>query len=370
MAHDFLRIEFDGDEIDTVYSDLIQLEVELDDDLASMFRLRLSMLQTAEGWTSLDDENLKVWAPVTITAGFEDDNEELLTGYVTHVKPNFSANPEQAYLDVWGMDASVMMDRVEVLKEWPSKKDSDIATEIFQSYSLTPQVEDTSFVHDEAVSTIIQRETDMQFLKRLALRNGYECYVQGSDAYFGLPTIDEETQPLLAVHFGSETNIHNFSISVDAMTPVNVGMTQIDRLNKETIEVNIETSEQTSLGATDAAGILSTGMDAGQVYVGCNSVASQTEMESLCKGLYHRSEWFVSAQGEVNANNYAHVLMPRKPITVKGIGETYSGVYYVNHVTHVFTGNGYTQRVRMKRNALMPSGDEDFGDSGGLLGGL
>ena len=177
-------------------------------------------------------------------------------------------------------------------------------------------------------------------------------------------------QPILAVHFGSETNISNFSVQVDAMAPVNVGMFQIHRLNKEGTDVNIEIGEQTVLGAMDSAGILAAGMDAGQVYVGCNSTADVTEMEALCRGLYHRSDWFITAQGEVDANVYAHVLMPRKPITVKGIGETYSGVYYVNHVTHRFSGSGYKQFVRMKRNALMPTGDEDFGESGGLLGGL
>lgn len=370
MPHDFVRIEFDGEEIDTVYSDLLQLEVELDDDLASMFRLRLSMIQIAEGWTSLDDERLRVWKPVTITAGFEDNNEELMTGYITHVKPNFQADPEQAYLDIWGMDASVMMDRIEKLKDWPNKKDSDIATEIFQSYGLSPEVEDTGVVHDEAVSTIIQRETDMQFLKRLSLRNGYECYVQGGSGYFGPPLIDEDPQPILAVHFGRETNIHNFALSVDAMMPVNIGMFQVDRLNKEVIEVNVESSEQTSLGNVDTAGLLAPGMEPGRVYIGSNGAMGEPEMQALCQGLYHKAEWFVMAQGEIDANNYSHVLMPRKPVTVKGIGESYSGVYYVNHVTHVFTGDGYTQKVKMKRNALIPTGDEDFAGDGSFLGGL
>ena len=35
------------------------------------------------------------------------------------------------------MDASVLMDRVEVLKDWPNRKDSDIAQEIFDTYGLS-----------------------------------------------------------------------------------------------------------------------------------------------------------------------------------------------------------------------------------------
>ena len=37
------------------------------------------------------------------------------------------------------MDASVLMDREDKLKDWPNKKDSDIATEIFRRYGLTPR---------------------------------------------------------------------------------------------------------------------------------------------------------------------------------------------------------------------------------------
>jgi phage protein D len=366
MQHDFLQIEIDGEEIETLYSDLIKLEVELDDDLASMFRLRLCLLQTHEGWTNLDDERLRVWKPVTIAAGFEDNTEELFTGYITHIKPRFHASPGEATLDIWGMDASVLMDRVEKLKAWPSVKDSDIATEIFQSYGLAANVDVTGVVHDEAVSTIIQRETDMQFLKRLALRNGYECYVKGAAGFFKLPEIDTETQPILAVHFGEETNLYNFSVNVDAIAPANIGMAQIDRMNKDVIDVSIEASTQATLGAMNAAGILGVGMEPGKVFVGMNSASGNAEMQALCQGLYHKAEWFIQAEGEVNANQYQHVLLPRKPITVKGAGETYSGVYYVHHVTHVFTASGYTQQIKMKRNAILPTGDEDFGGGMGI----
>ena len=46
--------------------------------------------------------------------------------------------------------------------------------------------------------------------------------------------------------------------------------------------------------------------------------------------------------------------------TIKGIGETHSGLYYVTHVTHIFTADGYLQRFRVKRNGLLPTGAEDF----------
>jgi phage protein D len=368
MEHENFTIEIEGEEVSDLYQDLVNLEVELDDELASMFRLRIAIMQQPDGiWTYLDDERLMVWKQVNITAGFESGTEELISGYITHVKPYFDPDPSQCLLEIWGMDGSVLMDREEKLKDWPNKKDSDIASEIFSLYGFTPEVEDTAVIHDEAVSTIIQRETDMQFLKRLALRNGFECYVEGTTGYFRPPQVDATPQPILAVHFGGETNVNRFSIEVNALTPANVAMFQVDRANKETLDVVAESSLQTAMGDTDTSGILAAGMNPGQVYIGMNVVTGNPEMTALCQGLFHKAEWFITGEGEVAGNQYGHVLRPRRTVTIKGVGETHSGVYYVMNVTHTFTSDGYTQNFKVKRNAIMPTGSEEFSSSSGLF---
>jgi phage protein D len=371
MENENFIIKIEGEEVSDLYPDLISLEVELDEDMAGMFRLHIAIMQQTDGtWSYIDDERFMVWKKVEITAGFESGAEELISGYITHVKPHFDPDPSQCTLEIWGMDGSVLMDREEKLKDWPNKKDSDIASEIFSLYGFTPEVEDTEVIHDEAVSTIIQRETDIQFLKRLALRNGFECYVEGTTGYFRSPQVDAAPQPVLAIHFGDETNVNGFSIEVNALNPVNVAMLQVDRLNKEILDATAESSRQTPLGSTDAAGLLTAGISPGKVYIGMNTATGNPEMTALCQGLFHQVEWFVTGEGEIAGNHYGHVLKPRGTVTIKGVGETYSGVYYVTHVTHTFTSEGYIQVFKVKRNGIMPTGSEDFSSSSGLLGGL
>lgn len=370
MSNDFLQIEIDKQEIDSIYTDLIRLEVELDTEMASAFRLRLCMVSGDGQWTNLDEDHIGIWKPIVIKAGFEDNFEELLEGYITQIKPDFGSNPEEAILEIWGMDASVMLDRIEKLFAWPDLTDSEIAEKIFKEHKLTPSVTDTEIVHEEKVSTIIQRETDMQFLKRLAVRNGYECYVQGSTGYFGPSDMDSDPQPVLSVHFGEETNASNFKLTVDGMSPASVAMAQLERNSKEIQEVNISASTLTSLGDTDSAGLLSQGMTAGQLFVGKNGAYGTEEMTRLCQGLYHKADWFVHAEIEVHANDYNHVIMPRKRITVRGVGEKFSGVYYVARVKHVFTPDGYTQYVALQRNGILPTGDEVYEESSLLSAAL
>lgn len=361
MENENFSIAIDGEEAADIYPDLDTLEVELDDEMAALFRLRLTLLLEPDGvWRYLDEERFRAWKPVSISAGFGGGTEELISGYITHVKPVFDPDPSLCMLEIWGMDASVLMDREEKLKDWPDKKDSDIASEIFSLYGLSAEVEDTEVIHDEAVSTIIQRETDIQFLKRLALRNGFECFVAGTTGYFRPPQVDASPQPVLAVHFGTAGNVESFALEVNAAAPANVAMFQVDRVNKEILEVRAESSQQTVLGDLDAVGLLAAGMSPGQLYIGMNAATGNPEMTGLCQGLFHQAEWFVRGEGEIAGNRYGHVLMPRGTVTIKGIGETYSGVYYVSHVTHVFSTAGYVQHFRVKRNAIMPTGSEDF----------
>lgn len=375
MANAQFSISIEGDEVVDLYQDLIGLTVELDATAPATFRFQLALLRQEDGtWTHLDDERLQVWNAVALEGGFEESGlEPLVSGYITQVRPLFDPDETRCTLEITGLDHSVRMDRQEKLKDWPDKKDSDIVAELFDAYGLsaTPGIEitDTSIVHDKAVSTIIQRETDWQFLQRLALRNGFHCYLEGDTGYFQPPNLNAEMQPLLAAHFGDETTLVRLSLTVDALQPTEVAMYQVDRFSKEVLEAAVSASTLAALGATDSTALVPAGLENGQVYVGKNAATGTPEMSALCQGLFHEGAWFVEAEGEVNANAYAHVLRPRRPVTLKGVAETYSGIYYVTHVTHAFTPDGYGQFFRARRNGVLPTGDEDFA-GGGLLGGL
>ena len=54
------------------------------------------------------------------------------------------------------------------------------------------------------------------------------------------------------------------------------------------------------------------------------------------------------------------------PIYVRGAGQQFSGIYYVDRVLHTFTGNGYVQKFSMRRNALGLAGQENFTEDNAL----
>ncbi|VVS94490.1 phage late control D family protein [Desulfoluna spongiiphila] len=364
MENEHLAIEVEGEEANDLYPHLVWVEVEKEAGLSDMFAVQLALSCDHQGtWELLEDARLRPWKQITFRAGFDAADETLLSGYITHMAPVFDPDPAACVLEIRGMDASVLMDRNEVLKAWPDKKDSDIAREIFESYGFTADVEETEVVHREAISTIIQRETDLQFLKRLALRNGFECYVEEKTGCFKKPNLTAAPQPVLAVHFGNETSVHGFSLSVSALGPAHVAVAQVDRLGKEVLKTHISENDQPLLGRLDASDLRPAGISSATLCVDRKVATGQPEMDLFAKAIHHQAHWFVTGRGEVMGNHYGHVLKARQTVPIKGIGDTFSGLYTITRVTHTFTDEGYSQRFSAKRNALEPTGSETFSDS-------
>lgn len=361
-------IEINDEDAADLLLSLSEMEVEDDHRLAATFKIKLGVSQLGDGsWSCLDDERLALWSKVSIKMTVAEEETELIKGYITHIKPNLHADESKCEVLIIGMDGSCLMSLEEKIKDWPNKTDSDIANEIFQDYSLDAQVDQVEVVHEEAVSTIIQRETDIRFLKRLARRNGFECFVKGDTGYFRKPVFTDPPQPILAAHFGGESNLISFAAHLNGLRPATVQMQQIDAVAKEMLDANVEQSDQLQLGRDGALAVTIPNGNVSKMYVKQALATSQAEMQNLCTALLDEAEWFSEAHGEINSVAYGSALEARKLVPIRGVSEPFSGLYYVTNVKHVFTVNNYTQKFTARRNALAP-GPDDFGSS--LLGGL
>src|SRR5258708_6989204 len=230
-------ISIGGKPAQDLFLALLEMEVEEDHRLASVFRIRLSIqLQDDGTWALLDDDRLQLWKKIEITASIDDDETPLITGYLTNIDVHIDPDENNSYLELKGMDATCLMNLEEKIKDWPKQSDSDIATQIFKNYNLTPKVDDTGVTHDDTVATIIQRDTDIQFLKRLARRNGLECVVRGDTGFFAKPVLTGQPQPVMAALFGADTNLDSFEGRIMATRPVQVEMHQIYTIEKQGLD--------------------------------------------------------------------------------------------------------------------------------------
>ncbi len=60
----------------------------------------------------------------------------------------------------------------------------------------------------------------------------------------------------------------------------------------------------------------------------------------------------VTAEGELDAVRYGRLLEARGLVGVRGVGDTYDGLYYVKQVTHVIEAGSYKQRFSLSRDGV------------------
>jgi len=350
-----------------------QIDIEDNATLADMIRLRIALGVDAEGskWNVLDEDIFPRLTNIKVGVAVGSANAvPLISGYVIETHAEMSNVPGQSVLSVTGMDPTVLMHLEEKVKPWPNMADSDVASAIFSdgAYGFTPVVDTTKWTRQEDNQTLIQRGSDIQFLRQLAEHNGYECFVELNDSsgavegHFHAAKHDQAAQGVLSVNMGSATNVNAFSARFDMLGPTTAQVTGLDEESGSDQPTQITSSAQAGLGSAK-----STEVDRPRKVLLSNTGMAQTgELQVLAQAVVDRSAWAIVAEGELNAVAYGGVLRAKRPVSVRGAGRQFSGVYYVEKVLHSFTADGYTQRFTLRRNALGVTGSEKFTDDGGL----
>jgi phage protein D len=250
------------------------------------------------------------------------------------------------------------MNLQEKQRPWPNQADHEIALAVFASNGLSSEVEDTQ-VQQTELATTMQNETDIQFLRRLAYRNGYECRVRAGVGQFRSPDLAGPSQKLLAMGYGPEANLATLTVLVDGTPFTAPQIRRVDPVTKQEDTKTLADLPEHKLGA-DTLSDLRTELPDGHFLVTRRTAASAAEMQAWLRAAQRQAGRFVTVQGEVDSRAYQAVLHSGRPVTIKAAGARYSGTYYVSQVSHHFTVDGYTQSFGAYRNALGVTGAENF----------
>jgi phage protein D len=341
-----------------------QLEVEDSAGLAGILRLKVAVGVAANGssWDVLDDGLFQRLTEIKIGVTLGSRAETLLTADVIETDADLSNQPGRSTLNVVAMDPTARMNLEEKIRPWPNMADSDIASAIFGEYGFSPQVDPTQPSRAEVETTTIQRGTDIQFLRQLARRNGCECYVETNprsgalEGHFHPPRLNQTALETLSVNLGEATNVNSFRARYDMLRPTTVQVTGLDIGSQSDQNAQVSSVALASLGQTS-----SLPGDRPRVVLASRMGLAQTgELQTYAQAVVDRSAWAISAEGELTTAAYGAILRARRPVPVRGAGRQFSGLYYVEKVLHTFTGDSYTQRFTLRRNATGLQGNENF----------
>jgi hypothetical protein len=259
-----------------------------------------------------------------------------------------------SWLEVCGSDQSVEMDRELRRAVWDGVRSSDVVRTIVARYGLHADVEDTRDEHQERKHTLVQVDTDLRFVRRLARWSGCLFWVTtdpggASTAHFRRPPLQGEpaAQLIISRRDPRQPTIATLDIAWDVERATRIEARQLDVNTKNVIDGGVSVSPLPALGVrplSDVAG----GARSAQVVAavdGVGDLAQRAEAALIQEG------WFVEASCDTSLNTLGRLVRAHTVIEVVGAGRVHSGPYLVAGVRHVIDVHGHVMELKLYRNA-------------------
>jgi phage protein D len=261
----------------------------------------------------------------------------------------------QSTLSVSGMDAGVLLDRVEQTAPQQGT-DSEVARAIFARNRIAT-VMIGSTTSSESSFTPQQRATDWAFLRTLARRNDFDVWIEfeGDQPLWHFDRIDATASPQATLDLAFGTLGGTPSATVDLLAGRTV---QVRRVVPGTTTVD----EASDDGNSGAMGPRSLGGWA-TVRADRHDVAGSQDAATSARSLATASAFAATLTVSLNSASMP-LLRARRTVTVTGVGPVLSGLWLVQAVSHTVTHGSHTQSVTLVRNALGTAS----GSSGALAG--
>jgi phage protein D len=255
-------------------------------------------------------------------------------------------------LVVLGADSLIKMDREDKAVAWNDLTDSDAVSAILSQASLVPDVETTQAGHLELKHTLLQRETDLAFVRRLARRNGNLFWVSSDEfgvetAHFKRPPLDGEAACDLVINLTDpRSNVTSLEISWDVERPTKADAAGLDLNNKSDISGSVESSPLTALGGTALADIVS---DSRVVHVAAPADDSG-DLQARGEGAVIDASFFLRASGSTTLAALGKVVRAHTLVNLRGVGSRHSGLWFCSSVRHSIDDTEHVMDFELIRN--------------------
>jgi Phage tail baseplate hub (GPD) len=348
---------------DDFYTALQSLEIEENADAPDALLLRMPVVRTPAG--DLNYVGDPTFAPGTaislVATPLGQPTQCVFDGYALAWKLHLDRATTASTLEVWAQDASWLMNIDEKVLEWPGQTDGQVANAIFQSYGFaaaTANTADDSPAHQAADHTLLQRDTDLRFLRALARRSGKILRVTcaatpgARTGIFVTPRVTAPPAATISLVDPAAWDADTLDFSWDVMRPTNVQTSQISFTDSsgKAVPADTDSSGLDPMDELDLAGY------SGQYGTALlTAAADPPELPQQAAALLREAGWLARCEGTVDAERIGTLLRVGTVVTIEGAGTLHSGNWFVWTVRHVITQDAYRMRFTLVRNAVGPA---------------
>jgi hypothetical protein len=281
-----------------------------------------------------------------------DKTECLVKGPVYGQQILFAQGGAGSSLTVLGADSLIRMDREDKAVAWNDLTDSAAVTSIISEAGFVADVETTQAGHFELKHTLIQRETDLAFVRRLARRNGnlfwLSCDEFGVEtAHFKRPVLEGEAACDMVINLTDpRSNVSGLEICWDVERPTKAEATELDLNNKSDISGTVERSPLTALGGSALADIVA---DPRVAHVRA-PVDDSGDLQARSEGTVIDASFFLRASGATTLSALGKVLRSHTLVNLRGVGSRHSGLWFCSAVRHLIDSTEHRMEFDLIRN--------------------
>jgi hypothetical protein len=357
------QLSFNGTAVDDdFYTLLAKLDVEENADLPDAISFSLPLSEQNGEVTFVGDSRFAPLANVAVVATPDGGSDQcIFDGYVLTQKVHLQPGITSSTLDVWGQDASVLMSLEDKVREWNGVTDVDVAQQIFGEYQITPAGANSDvpgIAHTEDDHTLMQRATDIDFLRRLARRTGRWCRVSCTDkpgrrtGFFAAPDLKGDPVATIDLNDPRVSSVSSLDFSWDAMRPSAVAARQGSFTDSTPTGIVADTTNS-GLAPLDAQSLAS--FVPKPISVRLTAAADPAEMPDRAAAVLQDAGWFARCEGTADLASLKVVLRVGTVVAVEGVGSLLSGPYLVWSVRHSITAQTHSMAFTLVRNALGPA---------------
>ena len=320
------------------------IEIDLDVENAGMFSLLLHAGEREQQrYTWIDADLFKPGTEIKIKIGYGSTLATMIAGEITALAPEYTGGA--VVLRVRGYDRLYRLGFGRKTYAFRNMKDSDIASQIAQDWSLTPVVDATDTTHDYVLQC---NQTDREFLMERARRLRYELRVEDRTLYFQKPKEDAGAVATLTYgealvdFFPALSTVHQTSKAVAQGWSVK---------DKKSVSGTAASGDVLSSMAGSETGPKAAERIAGErvLTLAGENAATQGEAEALAKAALNRAAMeYITGEGNSVGNPD---IKAGTVVALQGLGQRFSGRYYVTACKHSLGGSGYQTQFAVRRSA-------------------
>jgi len=298
---------------------------------------------------------------VALTATINGQPTTLINGVVTHTELKPGSGGAPATLKVMGRDLTATMEIIDFsglpYVAMPPFARVALILAKYAWLGVIPQVIPSAEGPPLPTERIPRhQDTDLAYIRHLADEAGYTFYLKPgpapatSFAYWGPEIRIGQVQSALTVESGFATNVEELSFTFDKDgTEIPIVFIQ-NPLTKAPIPIPIPSAIpfHPPLGAIPPLP---------PKIARLTDTARLNPFEAVVRGFAHaaRHSDAVRGSGRIDVLRYGRILRARSLVGVRGAGNAFDGVHYVESVTHELARGSYKQSFTLKRSGLLPT---------------